>query len=61
MEYDAILDDNDAGVWSKEPTILLSPKSTVKVTKVHQLSADEINQAQANVLKLRNFEKKGKS
>lgn len=59
--YDAILDDNDAGVWSKEPTILLSPKSTVKVTKVRQLSADEINQAQANVLKLRNFEKKGKS
>ena len=58
--YDAILDDNDAGVWSKEPTILLSPRNTVKVTKVHQLSADEINKAQANVLKLRNFEKKGK-
>lgn len=59
--YDAILDDNDAGVWSKEPTILLSPKSTVKVTKVRQLSADEINQAQANVLKLRAFNKKGAS
>ena len=59
--YDAILDDNDAGVWSKEPTILLSPKNTVKVTKVRQLSADEINQAQANVLKLREFNKKGVS
>lgn len=55
--YDAILDDNDAGVWSKEPTILLSPKSTVKITKVRQLSADEINDAQKNVMNLRGFEK----
>lgn len=53
--YDAILDDNDAGVWSKEPTILLSPKSTVKITSVRQLSAREMNDAQANVLKLRGY------
>ena len=54
--YDAILDDNDAGVWSKEPTILLSPKSTVKVTNVRQLSAREMNDAQANVMKLRGYD-----
>ena len=54
--YDAILDDNDAGVWSKEPTIILSPKSTVKVTNVRQLSAREMNDAQANVMKLRGFD-----
>lgn len=53
--YDAILDDNDAGIWSKEPTILLSPKGDVKITSVRQLSANEINQAQRDVLKIRNF------
>lgn len=53
--YNAILDDNDAGIWSREPTILLSPKGDVKITKVRQLEADEINQAQKNVLKYRGF------
>lgn len=58
--YDAILDDNDAGIWSKKPTILLSPKSTVTVKNVHQLSADDINQAQRNVLRERDFKGKGR-
>ena len=53
--YDAILDDNDAGIWSKEPIILLSPKGTVKINSVRQLTADEINSAQRNVLKTRGF------
>lgn len=56
--YDALIDDNDAGIWSKKPTILLSPKSTVKVTKVKQLSAAEINLAQKNVLKYRDYKNK---
>lgn len=53
--YDAILDDNDAGVWSKEPMILLSPNSTVRIKEVKQLSADDINTAQRNVLNNRDF------
>lgn len=53
--YQALIDDNDAGIWSKEPTILLSPKGTVKVKSVRQLSADEINEAQRKVLKYRDF------
>ena len=53
--YDAILDDNDAGIWSKEPMILLSPKSTVSIKKVKQLSADDINASQRRVLNSRNF------
>lgn len=53
--YDAILDDNDAGVWSKEPMILLSPNSTVRIKSVKQLSADDINAAQRNVLRNRDF------
>lgn len=53
--YNALIDDNDAGIWSKEPTILLSPKGDVKITKVRQLSADEINKAQRNVLKYRQY------
>lgn len=53
--YDAILDDNDAGIWSKEPMILLSPSSTVKVKSVKQLSADDINAAQRRVLAARDF------
>lgn len=55
--YKALLDDNDAGVWSKQPTILLSPKGTVKVTSVHQLTADDINKAQREVLKYRQYGK----
>lgn len=53
--YDALIDDNDAGIWSREPTILLSPKGTVTVTNVRQLTAEEINSAQKNVLKYRGF------
>jgi hypothetical protein len=55
--YQALLDDNDAGIWSKEPTILLSPKGTVTVTKVRQLSADDINKAQRKVLQYRQYGK----
>lgn len=53
--YEALIDDNDAGIWSKKPMILLSPSSTVKVKSVRQLTADEINQAQRNVLRDRDF------
>ena len=49
--YTALIDDNDAGVWSRKPTILLSPKQTVKVTSVQQLTADDINRAQRAVMK----------
>ena len=53
--YQALIDDNDAGIWSREPVILLSPKGTVRVTNVRQLSADEINDAQKNILKYRGY------
>lgn len=56
--YQALIDDNDAGIWSKEPTILLSPKGTVKVKSVRQLTADEINKAQRNVLNYRQYDKR---
>ena len=56
--YDALLDDNDAGVWSKQPTILLGAKGTVRVTQVKQLSAADINAAQMRVLKSRQFKSK---
>lgn len=58
--YDALIDDNDAGIWSKEPTILLSPKGSVKITAVRQLSAEEINTAQRKVMKLRDYKSDGK-
>lgn len=53
--YGAIADDNDAGVWSKKPAILLSPKGDVKMKSVRQLTADEINQAQRDVIRNRDF------
>lgn len=56
--YQALIDDNDAGIWSKEPTILLSPKGTVRIKSVRQLSADEINNAQRNVLNYRQYNKR---
>lgn len=56
--YRALIDDNDAGIWSKEPTILLTPKGDVKITKVKQLTADEINRAQRKVLEYRNYDER---
>lgn len=56
--YRALIDDNDAGIWSKEPTILLSPKGDVRITKVRQLTADEINRAQRKVLEYRNYDER---
>lgn len=53
--YDALIDDNDAGIWSKKPTILLNAKGSVKITNVRQLSANEINDAQRKVMKLRDY------
>jgi hypothetical protein len=53
--YDALIDDNDAGIWSKKPTILLNPKGTVKITNVRQLSEEEINEAHRKVMKLRDY------
>ena len=48
------------GIWSKEPLILLTPKMDVKISSVKQLTATDINQAQRNVLKLREFESRKK-
>lgn len=56
--YGALIDDNDAGIWSKKPMILLSANSTVRIKDVRQLTADEINQAQRNVLKDRDYKNK---
>jgi hypothetical protein len=58
--YDALIDDNDAGIWSKQPTILLNPKGSVKITNVRQLSAAEINDAQRKVMKLRDYKSDGR-
>lgn len=58
--FDALIDDNDAGIWSKQPTILLNPKGSVKITNVRQLSAAEINDAQRRVMKLRDYKSDGK-
>ena len=41
----------DAGIWSRKPTILLSPKQTLSVSSVKQLTGDDINRAQRAVLK----------
>lgn len=58
--YNALIDDNDAGIWSKEPLILLTPKMDVKISSVKQLTAADINKAQRDVLKLREFESRKK-
>lgn len=44
--YNALIDDNDRGRYTEKPLVLLDPESTVKIKNVHQLTADEINQAQ---------------
>jgi hypothetical protein len=49
--YNALLDANDAGTYTKNPLILIDPKGTVKIKEVRRLSADEINQAQRRLKK----------
>lgn len=46
--YNALQDDNDTGMMTKDPIILLEPKSTVRTTSVRQLTARDINEAQKN-------------
>jgi hypothetical protein len=47
--YNAVLDENDAGRYSKDPLILLTPDKSVKSTGIRRLTADEINSAQRNL------------
>jgi hypothetical protein len=49
MGYNAVVDDNDRGHLSEAPLIVLNPNGTLKRMSVHALTADEINQAQANL------------
>jgi len=49
MGYNAVIDDNDRGHLSEAPLIVLNPNGTLKKMSVHPLTADEINQAQANI------------
>jgi hypothetical protein len=47
--YNALIDENDAGTYTKNPLILLDPKGTVRITNIHKLTADEINKAQRSL------------
>lgn len=44
--YNAVLDENDAGRYSKDPLIVLNGDKSVVATSIRRLSADEINAAQ---------------
>lgn len=43
--YNIMIDDNDAGRYAKKPLVILDP-SAARVTNVHKLTTDEINEAQ---------------
>lgn len=58
--YNALIDDNDAGIWAKEPVILLNPRGTARITKVRQLTAKEINDSQRKVLETRQYQTRRK-
>ena len=47
--YNAVLDENDAGRYTREPLILLNPDKSVKSTSIRRLTADEINAAQRSL------------
>lgn len=44
--FNALQDDNDKGILSRDPIILLNPNNTVKTTAIRQLTARDINNAQ---------------
>lgn len=43
--YNALLDDNDAGIVSKDPLILLDANGTVKQMRIKQLTKQDLNDA----------------
>ena len=43
--YNALIDDNDRGILSKSPVILLNPDYTVKRTSIKPITKDDINDA----------------
>lgn len=45
--YNSLIDDNDAGVLSKEPLILLNPKGDVRRMSITPLSKEEVKAADA--------------
>ena len=49
--YNALVDENDMGKYTKLPLILLDPSTTTKVVTIRRLSADEINKAQRDLAK----------
>jgi hypothetical protein len=48
--YNMVVDDNDRGHLSEAPLIVLNPNGTLKRMHVHPLSADDINQAQLDLV-----------
>jgi hypothetical protein len=46
--FNAVIDDNDIGVLSDDPIILLNPNGTVKSMQVKQLSSRDVTAAMAN-------------
>jgi hypothetical protein len=48
--YNALLDENDAGLLTKAPLILLDAKGTATVVGVDRLTADKINAAQRSLI-----------
>lgn len=49
LGYDALTDDNDKNIVSRDPLILLNPKETTSLISVRQLTNDEINTALATL------------
>lgn len=41
MGYDAVIDENDAGVFTKSPLILLNPKDSIASSKSHKIGKVE--------------------
>jgi hypothetical protein len=46
LGYDAIIDDNDRGIMSKTPLILLDPERSIKRTSIRRLTDKDIIDAQ---------------
>lgn len=47
--YNAIVDDNDRGVFSKEPLLIFKPDGSLRTIEVRRLSNEEILKAQGRI------------
>lgn len=57
--YNALIDDNDRNIVSKEPLMILDPQGSIKQISIKRLTNDEINKTMSTFTAVQNDKKEG--